>query len=364
MKKKQEKEVAKLQSDFADEVRRNEDKCTRLSSKLSKAKDEVSKQREQWESKLLNLNNELTKSSDRLYLEKRKRRDTVQEQVNKSRAKETEMQNYIDGLDERNADLSDELSLAIKEKKAAVKLSKSAKALAAKRLEKWHAEVNTRRELQDKIALQDRILIETENVLDYYKAAAESNAAHKKQMKKEWLDEAAKSKRGGRQSWPVWVVQLICELLVNGTPPSAIPGNIQIMFETLYNEKPADIPSVNFVRECRPIVEVIGETVAALKLADAQTWDQLWTDGTTRRQIPFTALIIGIMGTNDKIDPVVISSCIFMEDETSESQAEGIVNKVSLCILFYPVINTRVSNQYCACRLILLNTDCRGYVIF
>jgi len=28
------------------------------------------------------------------------------------------------------------------------------------------------------------------------------------------------------------------------------------------------------------------------------------------------------------IDPVVVSSCIFMENETSETQAEGIVDKV------------------------------------
>ena len=33
----------------------------------------------------------------------------------------------------------------------------------------------------------------------------------------------------------VWVVQLICELLVIGTPPSSMPGNIRIMYETLYD---------------------------------------------------------------------------------------------------------------------------------
>ena len=49
------------------------------------------------------------------------------------------------------------------------------------------------------------------------------------------------------------------------------------------------------------MVEVIGETIAAIKLVDAPTWNQLWTDGTTRRQIPFTALVIGLMeGEADK----------------------------------------------------------------
>ena len=135
-------------------------------------------------------------------------------------------------------------------------------------------------------------------------------------MKKEWSK--AKESRGGSCKWPVWVVQLICELLVNGTPPSAIPGNIQIMYETLHGEETEDLPSVSFVRSCRVVVEVIGETVTAIKLAKANTWRQLWTDATTRRQIPFTAVIIGLLGDDDKIDPVVVSSCIFMEDENQQ----------------------------------------------
>ena len=49
----------------------------------------------------------------------------------------------------------------------------------------------------------------------------------------------------------------------------------------------------------------------------------LWTNATTRRQIPFTALIIGVLAESGDIDPVVILSCIFMEDETSEMQVDG-----------------------------------------
>ena len=98
-------------------------------------------------------------------------------------------------------------------------------------------------------------------------------------------------------SWPVWVVQLICELLVNGTPPLAIRPSIQTMYATLYGAQPDefDLPSLNYVRQCRVIIEVIGETVTALKLSEANQWDQLFTDVTTRRQIPFSALIIGML---------------------------------------------------------------------
>jgi len=36
-----------------------------------------------------------------------------------------------------------------------------------------------------------------------------------------------------------------------------------------------------------------------------------------------------MLGDDAKIDPLVVSSCIFPEEERSETQAEGIVSKVS-----------------------------------
>ena len=89
------------------------------------------------------------------------------------------------------------------------------------------------------------------------------------------------------------------------------------------------MPSVNFVRECRVVVEIIGETLVAIKLGRTEFWDQLWTDLTTRRQIPCAALIIGILADSGNIDPIVVSSCIFVEDEKSETQVDGIVNNLN-----------------------------------
>lgn len=135
-------------------------------------------------------------------------------------------------------------------------------------------------------------------------------------------------------------MQIICELLIHGTPPSAIPMNIRTIYTTLYNEQPDEIPSINYVRQCRIVIEVIGKMMAAMKLAQAPSWDQLWTDATTRRQIPFTTLIIGLRADNGGttvIDPIVVSSCIFLEDETSESQADGIEARV--CCIFISVNN-------------------------
>ena len=65
-------------------------------------------------------------------------------------------------------------------------------------------------------------------------------------------------------------------VLVIDKPSSSIPGNIRIIYETLYDidldvegEKNVELPSINFCCQCRIVTQVIGETMAALKLAKA-----------------------------------------------------------------------------------------------
>ena len=93
-------------------------------------------------------------------------------------------------------------------------------------------------------------------------------------------------------------------------------------------------PSLNHVRHCRVLIQIIGETISALKLAWEDTWKQIFFDATTRRQDPFQALIITLM-SNGKLDPIVVSSCVFTEDETAEKEVESIVNKVSYCVQYF-----------------------------
>ena len=59
------------------------------------------------------------------------------------------------------------------------------------------------------------------------------------------------------------------------------------------------------------------------------TWKQLCTDGTTRRQIGFQSLVIGLL-TKKGFESVILYSCIFMDDKTSEMQVKGIEDKVSI----------------------------------
>ena len=150
----------------------------------------------------------------------------------------------------------------------------------------------------------------------------------KRQLKKVRAN-AENGKPGGGMVYPQWVMATICELLTCGASPSVIGKILKATYRVFYDEVPNDIPSINFIRGGRSVLAVFNETMSAMKLAIAESWDQLCTDATTRRQIPFTALIIGLLG-DDSLDQVIVSSCILTDDETADAQAEGIIKKVRL----------------------------------
>jgi hypothetical protein len=232
----------------------------------------------------------LADAKDLIYAEKAKCRTLVQSYIAETERVEMQLKNYAESLEEKNQAIHQQLQAAITAKLAAERSSLKDKDLAKKRLDQWHAERHIPRPADYYAAQQEKIARQMQATLDKYKTIINECQDTKKRLKKEWADEAATHKRGGARRWPVWVVQLICELLVNGTAPSAIPTNIQTMYETLYSKKPEELPSVNFVREYRVVVEVIGKTIAAIRLVMApDDWNQLWTDATTRQQIPFTA---------------------------------------------------------------------------
>ena len=150
----------------------------------------------------------------------------------------------------------------------------------------------------------------------------------KRQLKKVRAN-ADNGKPGGGMVYPQWVMTTICELLTCGAAPSAIGKILKATYRVFYDEVPEDIPSINYIRRGRSVLAVFNETMSAMKLAIAESWDQLCTDATTRRQIPFTALIIGLLG-DDSLEQVIVSSCILTDDETADAQAEGIIKKVRL----------------------------------
>ena len=68
---------------------------------------------------------------------------------------------------------------------------------------------------------------------------------------------------------------LICELLVNGTPPSAVPVDIQITCAALTGIEAKELPTENFVRECRVVLQNVNEILSAFRLGNADTWHQI-----------------------------------------------------------------------------------------
>ena len=88
-----------------------------------------------------------------------------------------------------------------------------------------------------------------------------------------------------------------------------------------------ELPSLDYVCKCCVVVKYLNDMLAACRLGKAENWYQIFTDGTTWRQITFQKSVIGLM-TNGNFESVIASSCIFLENETSENQVEAMKNKV------------------------------------
>ena len=97
------------------------------------------------------------------------------------------------------------------------------------------------------------------------------------------------------RSWPFFVWELIIEQIVNGTPPSSVNSNIVSMLQTFSpSTKISELPSIWTIRRARTILLVIVQTLASYRSAKANKWEQIFTDGTSRRQFSFQDLIISV----------------------------------------------------------------------
>ena len=175
----------------------------------------------------------------------------------------SELQNEIEQLNDWVFELDNERKYALNHQRTAEKMYAHAKSDAYLRLQKFREERLSRKEAEDDLLCVKKALRKTEQELEMAKLLMENSQATKHRMKKEWVNnyDDGRCTRGGSRHWPPWVVQMICELLINGTAPTTVPSTIQSIYQTLYDEPPEELPSVNFVRECRVVVEIIGETM-------------------------------------------------------------------------------------------------------
>ena len=102
-----------------------------------------------------------------------------------------------------------------------------------------------------------------------------------------------------RKVWPLVVVKVIIEMLVNGTRPSAVVKNLECAFRhACPHATIVELPNVDFVRKTRGVIRILTETLAACQLAKDKDWKQIWWDGTSRRTVALTTFAAGIKSSN------------------------------------------------------------------
>ena len=254
VKNKQNKHLTKLESERDAVKQMSAIRLGNMKAQLAKEKQGLSTHREKWQGKLDRLSKELDHATNKVHREKSKSGQAIQEQINKMASSEAKMQNHTEELEESSSAQSPELEQALRDEcvaskstRAASKATSNAKTLAATRLEKWHDERNLNRLLHDELVGEQEIAKEANAILAKCESLMMNSELKQRKMKKEWSNAEVARSRDGSQNWPVWVVQLVCELLASGAPPSAAPGNIQIMCETLHGEEAEDLPPASFV---------------------------------------------------------------------------------------------------------------------
>ena len=111
-----------------------------LKNKMMAAQLKLKTEKEKWQNDLRSLDMDLSTAEDRLYIEKVKRCQAIQQQSDEMQQAVSIVKNYADSLEETNNDLRDELKQALLDKFAVLRLTSKAKQLALDRLEKWHIE--------------------------------------------------------------------------------------------------------------------------------------------------------------------------------------------------------------------------------
>ena len=160
-------------------------------------------------------------------------------------------------------------------------------------------------------------------------------------------------RHGGSGKWPVHIVVLICEYLVNGTPLSAVPANLQSASAAFTGAESDELPLVNFVRQCRTVCQNLNLMFAGFRLGHARNWHEIFTNGTERRQIAIQNLVIGIMEDHG-MNSVIASSCKFAGNGTSEKQVDAIKNQVS----FHCCVDLHMNCIKCLPRMKLIQFVC------
>lgn len=131
----------------------------------------------------------------------------------------------------------------------------------------------------------------------------------------------------GRQPWPLWIVQLILEQLVNGTPPAVMPANI-LSHAKHFGVEVEKLPSVKHCQDMRIVLRILTETLAAYRLGKSEQWQQLFTDGTSRRQVALETVVLAIANEDEELVPYILSCACILEGESSEQTCAAVLKMI------------------------------------
>ena len=85
-----------------------------------------------------------------------------------------------------------------------------------------------------------------------------------------------------------------------------------------------ELPSIRFVRRCRSVLLHVTKTLASFQIGKANSYEQLFSDGTSRRQTSIQNVIIRFL-LDGGFKTITLSTSIIAEDETSESLSKSIM---------------------------------------
>ena len=162
-------------------------------------------------------------------------------------------------------------------------------------------------------ALKEHVLLLTE----------ENEALQERTLKLQYHEV---KKRGKVKTWDHIVTQLVVEMLAHRTPPSCVAPNILSVAKLLMPNATIihELPSDRFVRYCRSVLLLMTKTLAAFEIARAQLYQQLFTDGTGRRQTEMQNVVIGIL-TDGGYRRVSLDGCVIAEEKTAEAVTASIL---------------------------------------
>ena len=143
---------------------------------------------------------------------------------------------------------------------------------------------------------------------------------------KQWVKN--KDKKGGHMEWTVQCDKLVIELLANRVPPSSIQASILAVARSFFHghDIVRELPCVKSIQNMRSTLLQTTKSLAAYRLGSADSWKQLHTDETSRRQISLVNVVVGLLGTDGVLKSICLSGSIIAEDSTAENQSRAIIS--------------------------------------